>query len=50
VAYFPERYGEKIIPLVLKWLNKEQIPPAVHTDHVLVTKENIDEFSTLRGR
>lgn len=50
VAYFPERYGARIIPLVLKWLNKEQIPPAVHTDHVLVTKENVDEFCALRER
>jgi ribose transport system substrate-binding protein len=48
VAYFPERYGSKIVPLALKWLNKEQIPPAVHTDHVLVTRENVDEFCAER--
>jgi ribose transport system substrate-binding protein len=48
VAYFPESYRAKIIPLVLKWLNKEQIPPAVHTDIAVVTKENIDEYAALR--
>jgi ribose transport system substrate-binding protein len=44
VAFFPERYGAKIIPAVLRWLTKEQVPPAFYTDHVMVTKENVDEF------
>jgi ribose transport system substrate-binding protein len=48
VAFFPERYGSRIIPAVLRWLNKEQVPPAFYTDHVLVTKENIQEFSSQR--
>lgn len=45
VAFFPERYGSKIIPLVIKWLNHDQIPPSNHMSHVVVTKNNIDEFS-----
>jgi ribose transport system substrate-binding protein len=44
VAFFPEKYGSKILPAVLRWLNKEQVAPAMYTDHVLVTKENIREF------
>jgi len=48
VAFFPERYGSKIMPAVLRWLNKEQVPPAFYTDHVMVTKENIQEFSSQR--
>jgi ribose transport system substrate-binding protein len=44
VAFFPERYGSKILPAVLRWLNKEQVPPAFYTDHVMVTKDNIEEF------
>jgi len=44
VAFFPERYAAKIIPAVLRWLTKEQVPPAFYTDHVMVTKENVDEF------
>jgi ribose transport system substrate-binding protein len=48
VAFFPEKYGSKIIPVVLRWLNKEQLPPAFYTDHVLVTKDNINEFLSAR--
>jgi ribose transport system substrate-binding protein len=44
VAFFPERYGSKIMPAVLRWLNKEQVPPAFYTDHVMVTQHNIQEF------
>jgi hypothetical protein len=29
---------------VLHWLTKEQVPPAFYMDHVMVTKDNIDEF------
>jgi ribose transport system substrate-binding protein len=50
VAYFPESYGAKIMPLVLKWLNNEQIPPSTHTNHVLVTRDNVDDYSALRER
>jgi ribose transport system substrate-binding protein len=49
VGYFPERYGSKIMPAVLRWLNNEQVPPAIHTDHVLVTRANIDELCTQRA-
>jgi ribose transport system substrate-binding protein len=45
VAFFPERYGSKIIPLVIKWLNHDQIPPSNHMSHVVVTKNNIDQFA-----
>lgn len=48
VAFFPEEYGSKIIPAVLRWLNKEQVPPPFYTDHVMVTKENIDEHCSMR--
>ena len=44
LAFFPEKYGSKIIPAVLRWLSKEQVPPAFYMDHVMVTKDNIDEF------
>ncbi|HEX5482571.1 MAG TPA: substrate-binding domain-containing protein [Terriglobia bacterium] len=44
VAYFPDQYGSKILPIILRWLNQEQIPPTNHTDHALVSKENIRQF------
>jgi ribose transport system substrate-binding protein len=47
VAYFPEKYGGKALPLALRWLNKEDVAPSSHTDHVLVTKDNIDQYCKL---
>jgi ribose transport system substrate-binding protein len=35
-AYEPERYGEKLIPLALKILHGEPVPPAVYIDHVFI--------------
>jgi ribose transport system substrate-binding protein len=45
VAYFPEKYGAKALSLAMRWLRKEQVPPSSNTDHVLVTKENISQYS-----
>lgn len=42
-AYFPERYGDKIIPAMLDLLNCKPVPPAIYVDHVFVTKDNICE-------
>jgi DeoR/GlpR family transcriptional regulator of sugar metabolism len=35
-AYFPEQYGEMLIPLALKILRGEPVPPAVYIDHVFI--------------
>ncbi len=35
-AYWPERYGEKIVPLALKILRGEPVPPAVYMEHTFV--------------
>jgi ABC-type sugar transport system, periplasmic component len=43
-ASFPEKYGEKIIPALLKKLQGEELPPEIYTDHVFLTKENVDEY------
>lgn len=43
-AYWPERYGEKLIPLAVKILQGEAVPPAVHIDHHFITDDNIDRF------
>lgn len=36
-TYNPERYGEKLIPLALKILRGESVPPAVYMEHAFVT-------------
>jgi ribose transport system substrate-binding protein len=38
-AYWPEQYGEKIIPLALKILRGEPVPPAVYLEHTFVAAE-----------
>lgn len=43
-AYWPERYGEKLIQLAIRILQKEAVPPAVHIDHIFIDASNIDQF------
>jgi ribose transport system substrate-binding protein len=43
VAYFPERYGEELIPLAMSMAAGKQSAPAVFTKHKLVTSRNVDE-------
>jgi ribose transport system substrate-binding protein len=41
VAYFLDRYGTEILPLALKMLHGEPVPPRSFTRHVLVTARNV---------
>lgn len=47
VAYFPERYGEELIPLALNILQKKSVPSAVFIKHQLLTPRNVDLFYPL---
>lgn len=42
VAYFPERYGEELIPLALNILRKRPVPTALFVKHQLLTPRNVD--------
>ena len=42
VAYFPERYGDEIIPLALSILRKIPVPSTVFVKHQLITPRNVD--------
>jgi ribose transport system substrate-binding protein len=42
VAYFPERYGDELIPLALNMLEHKAVPPATFVKHQLLTSENVD--------
>ncbi len=44
VGYFPERYGNYLIPIGLATLAKQALPPAVLVNHVMVTKENVCKY------
>ncbi len=42
--YAPERYGEQLLDLALKILRGEAVPPAVTIEHVLITRDNVEEY------
>lgn len=44
VAYFPEKYGEKLIKLASSILNREHTPLAMYTDHVLLDATNVKQY------
>ena len=49
-AYWPEQYGEKIIPLALKILRGEPVPPAVYIEHTFVSATaDEDEANRIRA-
>lgn len=41
VAYFPERYGQKLVEIATRLLDGETVPPAVYTDHLVIDRANI---------
>ncbi len=43
-AYFPEKYGFKIIPALIKLINHQSVPPSIYVDHVFITKDNVDKY------
>lgn len=44
VAFFPERYGERVLKLSLDILNHRDVPPAVYAQVQLLTSKNVDQF------
>jgi ribose transport system substrate-binding protein len=44
VGYFPERYGEGVIPLALDLLAGRAVPPATFVRHEMVTQSNLRAF------
>ncbi len=50
VAYFPERYGDEIIPLAIGILQKRSVPNTVFVKHQLITSRNVDLIYPLDDR
>jgi ribose transport system substrate-binding protein len=44
VAYFPERYGPRLVSLAHGIADGEQVPPAAYTDHIVIDGRNVDEL------
>ena len=49
VAYFPERYGDEIIPLAIAILQGKSVPATVFVKHQLLTPRNVDLIYPLDG-
>jgi ribose transport system substrate-binding protein len=47
VAYFPERYGDELIPLALQLLQKKSVPPTVFVKHQIITPRNVVKGNSL---
>src|SRR5580692_2121628 len=50
VAYFPERYGDELIPLAIGMLQNRSIPSTVFVKHQLITPRNVDLIYPLDDR
>lgn len=46
VSYKPEEYGSQLLPIVLKRLNGEAVPPAVYARHKLIARKEVLALST----
>jgi ribose transport system substrate-binding protein len=44
VAYFPERYGEYLVPLMQDMMDGKRIPDFSYPDHVFLDRSNIQNF------
>lgn len=47
VAFFPERYGDQLIPLALQLLRKKAAPVTVFVEHQLLTPKNVRQVYPL---
>jgi hypothetical protein len=48
VAYLPEKYGGKILPVALQCLNGKAVPPAVYVEHKLIARDQAPASSVPR--
>jgi ribose transport system substrate-binding protein len=44
IAYFPERYGERLVRVVSALYNREPVAPAVYTEHLVIDSHNVEKF------
>ncbi len=44
MAFFPEHYGEYVIPAVAAMLQGQAVPPWIYVENEVITKENIDQY------
>ena len=49
IAYFPETYGASILPIIIKALSGQPVPPAIYNEHALITRKGIHPPSRFGG-
>ena len=48
VNYFPEKYGARILPIILQCLNGQPVPPASYVEHKLILRNGLRFPSPIR--
>ena len=43
-AYFPEKYGEYLIPGALAFIYGNPVPPYMFIENIIITPDNINEY------
>ncbi|MES0341401.1 MAG: hypothetical protein ABUK08_03705, partial [Candidatus Humimicrobiaceae bacterium] len=43
-AYFPEKYGEYLIPGALAYMYGVQVPAYIFIENIIITPDNINEY------
>lgn len=49
IAYFPEEYGEKILPIVLQCLKRQPVSPSYYCEHKLILPDRLSFRHSSRG-
>ncbi|WP_158822439.1 substrate-binding domain-containing protein [Granulicella sp. S156] len=49
IAYFPEEYGEKILPIVLQCLKRQPVSPSYYCEHKLILPDRLSTRHSSRG-
>jgi ribose transport system substrate-binding protein len=49
IAFFPERYGEYVVPAVVTMLQGKAVPPWIYVENEVITKDNIDKWYPSKG-
>jgi ribose transport system substrate-binding protein len=44
IAYFPEHYGEYLIPGAVALMHNQPVPPFMYVENAVITKDNIDQY------
>ncbi len=44
IAFFPEKYGEYVVPAAAALLKKAPVPPYIYIENEIITRDNIDKY------